>query len=313
MSLDRLRATEVFVRVAELGSFTQAADALQMPKPTVSVLVQELEAHLGVKLLQRTTRRLSLTTDGEAYLERARSLLREFSELEAQVRGDVVAPRGRLRVDVPAAMGRHLLMPALPDFLARYPDITVEVGSTDRPVDLIREGIDCVVRGGNVFDDSLAGRKLGAIEVITCAAPSYLAAHGTPITIADLEAHTFVNFFSAKTGRVFPFEFRALDGDSDDAMLEVSRPHQVAANDADSYIAAGVAGMGIMQTPANALVRAHLASGVLVRVMENFSAGELPIYVLYPRNRHLSARIRAFVDWIAEVFVGEFPQVDLPK
>jgi LysR family transcriptional regulator, regulator for bpeEF and oprC len=313
MSLDRLKATEVFVHVAELASFTQAADALQMPKPTVSLLVQQLEAHLGVKLLQRTTRRLSLTADGDAYLQRARGLLREFAELEAQVRGAVVAPRGRLRVDVPAAMGRHLLMPAIPDFLSRYPDISIDVGSTDRPVDLIREGIDCVVRGGNVFDDSLAGRKLGAMEVITCAAPSYLAEHGTPITIADLEAHVFVNFFSAKTGRVFPFDFRALDGAGAGATLEVSRPHRVAANDADSYVAAGVAGMGIMQTPANSLVRMHLASGVLVRVMENFSAGELPVYVLYPRNRHLSARIRAFVDWIAEVFVQEFPQESASK
>jgi LysR family transcriptional regulator, regulator for bpeEF and oprC len=308
MSLDRLKATEVFLRVTELGSFTQAAESLQMPKPTVSVLVQELEAHLGVKLLQRTTRRLSLTTDGEAYLERARGLVREFAELEAQVRGAVVAPHGRLRVDVPAAMGRHLLMPALPDFLVRYPGISIEVGSTDRPVDLVREGIDCVVRGGNVFDDSLAGRKLGAMEVITCASPAYLKRHGKPSTIADLESHTFVNYFSAKTGRVFPFEFRSPTAESSAAMLEVSRPHRVAANDADSYIAAGVAGLGIMQTPANELVRRHLEKGVLVQVMKDFSASELPIYVLYPRNRHLSARIRAFVDWITEVFAKEFPQ-----
>jgi LysR family transcriptional regulator, regulator for bpeEF and oprC len=330
MTIDRLRATEVFIRVAELSSFTEAADALNMPKPSVSVLVRDLETHLGVKLFQRTTRRVSLTADGTAYLERARQLLHDFAELETQVRGDVVAPRGRLRVDVPAAMGRHLLMPALPDFLARYPEITLEVGSTDRPVDLIREGIDCVVRGGNLFDESLAGRKLGVIEVLTLASPDYLKLHGVPRTLTDLDGHHFVNFFSAKTGKIFPFEFfpksarMTQDAESNQAVQanqaaqtiqtaqamkqEISRPHRVAANDADSYIAAGVAGMGLIQSPANSAVREHLEAGRLVQVLEKFSAGELPIYVLYPRNRHLSARIRAFVDWIAVVFAKEYPE-----
>ncbi len=323
MAIDRLRATEVFVRVAELSSFTEAADALNMPKPSVSVLVRDLEAHLGVKLFQRTTRRVILTADGAAYLERARQLLHDFAELETQVRGDVVAPRGRLRVDVPAAMGRHLLMPALPDFLAQFPEITLEVGSTDRPVDLIREGIDCVVRGGNLFDESLAGRKLGVIEVLTLASPDYLKLHGVPRTLADLEGHLFVNFFSAKTGKIFPFEFfqksvsMAHDIKAIEAIeatkQEISRPHRVAANDADSYIAAGVAGMGLIQSPANSAVREHLKAGKLVKVLEQFSAGELPIYALYPRNRHLSARIRAFVDWIAVVFAKEYPEPSMAQ
>jgi LysR family transcriptional regulator, regulator for bpeEF and oprC len=311
MAIDRLRATEVFVRVAELSSFTEAADALNMPKPSVSVLVRDLETHLGVKLFQRTTRRVNLTADGTAYLERARQLLHDFAELETQVRGDVVAPRGRLRVDVPAAMGRHLLMPALPDFLARFPEITLEIGSTDRPVDLIREGIDCVVRGGNVFDESLAGRKLGDIEVFTLASPNYLKHHGKPRTLAALDSHIFVNFFSAKTGKIFPFEFfpkkTNAARDAEATAQEITRPHRVAANDADSYVAAGVAGMGLIQSPVNSAVREHIKAGRLVRVLEQFSAGALPIYVLYPRNRHLSARIRAFVDWIAVVFAKEYP------
>jgi LysR family transcriptional regulator, regulator for bpeEF and oprC len=303
MSIDRLKATEVFIRVAELASFTVAAEALNMPKASVSVLIAALEAHLGVKLMQRTTRRLSLTVDGEAYLTRARALLREFDELETQVRGMVVAPQGRLRIDVPAAMGRHVLMPALPDFLAHYPDIEIEVGSTDRPVDLVREGIDCVVRGGNIFDDSLVGKKLGELPVVTFAAPHYLAQFGTPKKLIDLDKHQFVNFFSAKTGRLFPFEFFANPEDS--AATEISRPHRVAANDADSYIAAATAGMGIAQSPANAHVRRLLASGALVQILKKFSAGTLPLYVLYPRNRHLSARTRAFVDWIADVMKRE--------
>jgi LysR family transcriptional regulator, regulator for bpeEF and oprC len=304
MAIDRLKAMEVFVCVAELGSFTQAADALSMPKPTVSVLVRDLETHLGVRLLNRTTRRLSLTPDGVAYLERANLLLREISELETQVRGAVVAPTGRLRVDVPAAFGRHVLMPALPEFLTRYPEINIEVGSTDRPVDLVREGVDCVVRGGNVFDESLVAKKLGAMEVITCAAPYYLATFGTPKKLSDLEKHIFVNYFSTKTGRIFSFEFKTRGREA--VMQEISRPHRVAANDADSYIAAGIAGMGLMQVPVTRFVREHLAAGRLVRVMEKFDCGELLMVAMYPRNRHLSARIRAFVDWVAEVFTQEF-------
>ena len=294
----------VFARVAEFGSFTQAADALSMPKPTVSVLVRDLETHLGVRLLNRTTRRLSLTPDGIAYLERANLLLQEIAELEIQVRGATVTPAGRLRVDVPAAFGRHVLMPSLPQFLARYPEINIEVGSTDRPVDLVREGVDCVVRGGNVFDESLVAKKLGALEVITCAAPAYLAEFGTPKKLSDLEKHIFVNYFSTKTGRIFPFEFKPRARDA--VMQEISRPHRVAANDADSYLAAGIAGMGLMQLPMTRFVREHLAAERLVRVMEKFDCGELPMLAMYPRNRHLSARIRAFVDWVAELFTHEF-------
>jgi LysR family transcriptional regulator for bpeEF and oprC len=301
MTLDRLKAMEVFVQVAQLGSFTQAADALRMPKPTVTTLVQQLEAHLGVQLLQRTTRRLTLTEDGVACKERGIALMREFAELEAQVRGSVITPTGRLRVDVPAAVGRHVLMPVLPKFFERYPEIVLEVGSTDRPVDLVREGVDCVVRGGNIYDESLVARRLGAFEVVTCAAPSYLAQHGTPETLEDLERHVFVNYFSTKTGRVFPFDFKR-----GNEAHEITRPHRVAANDADSYIAAGLAGMGLMQSPATSVIRQHLAAGRLVRVLDDWSAGELPMYVLYPRNRHLSSRIRAFSDWMAEVFIGEF-------
>jgi LysR family transcriptional regulator for bpeEF and oprC len=284
-------ALRTFVAIHRSGGFSQAAEVLRMPKPTVTTQVQQLEAHLGVQLLHRTTRRLTLTADGVACLERGAALLREFSEFETQVRGAVVTPAGRLRVDVPAAVGRHVLMPTLPKFFERYPEIVLEVGSTDRPVDLLREGVDCVVRGGNIYDESLVARKLGAFEVVTCAAPSYLAQHGKPKTLADLDRHMFVNFFSAKTGRIFPFEFKQ----GADAR-EITRPHRVAANDADSYIAAGLAGMGIMQSPASAFIRRQITEGHLVRVLTQWSAGELPMYVLYPRNRHLSARIRAFAD-----------------
>lgn len=304
MSIDRLKATEVFLKVAELGSFTQAADALAMPKPTVSVLVQELEAHLGVRLLNRTTRRVSLTTDGASYRGHAGNLLREFSELETQIRGAVVTPSGRLRIDVPAAIGRHMLMPALPQFLARYPDISIEVGTTDRPVDLVREGVDCVIRAGRVFDELLIAKKLGAMKIVTCASPLYLAEFGTPKKLEDLSKHIFVNYFSARTGRIFPFQFKAPERAG--SVREVSRPHRVAANDGDSYTAAGLAGMGLVQLPLSRIVRDHIFTERLVPVLSDWNTSELSIYVMYQRNRHLSARIRAFVDWAVDIFDLEF-------
>jgi LysR family transcriptional regulator, regulator for bpeEF and oprC len=200
-SMDRLRAMQVFSLVAELGSFSKAADALNLPNATVSTLVAQLEAHLQAKLLARTTRRIALTEDGSAYLERIRRLLTELADIEDALAGQTRAPQGRVRVDVPAAAGRHVLAPALPDFCARYPGITVEIGSTDRPVDLIAEGVDCVIRGGAVHDETLVAKPLGEFETITCAAPSYLARAGEPRTLDDFAQHTAVNFFSAKTGR----------------------------------------------------------------------------------------------------------------
>jgi LysR family transcriptional regulator, regulator for bpeEF and oprC len=302
--MDRIRALEVFVRVVELGSFTKAADSLRVPKASVTHWVRELEEHLGVRLLQRTTRRLSLTDDGTAYLEGARRVLSDLAELDAGVRQARVNPRGRVRVDVPAAAGRHVLAPALPGFLAQYPDIQVEIGSSDRPVDLVLEGVDCVVRGGPVFDETLVARPLGAFEVVTCAAPSYLVQAGTPRTPDDLAEHRFVNFFSAKTGRVFPFEFQR-DGQT----LSVPGKHQVAANDADTHVALGVAGLGLLQVPRTRHVNSLIEAGALVPVLAKWHAGRLPLSILYPRNRHLSGRVRAFVDWTVALYQKKFAEM----
>ncbi len=304
MPTDRFRAMEVFTHVVQLGSFTRAAEALHLPKARVSTLVQELEAHLGVKLLHRTTRRLHLTDDGTAYHQRALALLQELHELEGEVTRAVRSQAGRLRVDVPAAVGRHVIGPALPGFFRRHPQIALELGSSDRPVDLIAEGVDCVIRGGLVHDESLVARKLGSLPVVTCAAPSYLASMGRPETLQDLDRHMFVNFFSAKTGRVFPFDF-----DDGNGVQQISRPHWVCANDADTYVAAGVAGMGLMQVPRSRVVREHLRSGRLVPLLQAWDAGNLALNILYPRNRHLSARVRAFVDWVTELYASEFAAV----
>jgi LysR family transcriptional regulator, regulator for bpeEF and oprC len=302
--MDRLVAMQTFVQVAELGSFSGAAQVLKVPNATVSIRVAQLEQHLQVKLLARTTRRVSLTEDGAAYLERVQRLLNDLVEIESGLSGATQTPRGRLRVDVPAAAGRHVLAPALPDFMARYPGIVIDIGSSDRPVDLLAEGVDCVIRGGQTHDDSLVARSLGAFDVITCAAPSYLARHGTPAAPQDLQRHLCVNFFSAKTGRVFAFEFER-NGEK----VEITGPHQVAANDADTYVEAGMAGLGIMQSPRTRRLQEVLDSGRLVPVLADWSAGQLPLYVMYPRNRHLSARVRVFVDWVVELYAGKFKQI----
>ncbi len=302
--MDKLRAMQTFALVSELGSFTKAAHALQLPNASVSTLVAQLETHLQTKLLARTTRRLSLTDDGTAYLERVQRLLGDVDELEAQLRGAQTRPRGRLRIDVPAAAGRHVIAPALPEFLALYPEISVEIGSTDRPVDLVVEGVDCVIRGGALHDELLVARKLGAFEVITVAAPSYLKARGTPKSPDDLAGHMAVNFFSAKTGRVFPFDFEDKKGKS----LSMHLPHQAAANDADTHVALTVSGMGLAQIPRTHEISRLVKSGALVQVLKAWGAGQLPLYVMYPRNRHLSARLRVFVDWVVALYAKKFEQ-----
>jgi LysR family transcriptional regulator, regulator for bpeEF and oprC len=301
--MDRLIAMQTFALVAELGSFSRAAEALHVPNATVSTRISQLEAHLQVKLLARTTRRLSLTEDGSAYLERAQRLLHDLDELEAQVTGDVAAPKGRLRIDVPAAAGRHVLAPHLPEFFKRYPGITLDIGSSDRPVDLITEGVDCVIRGGAVHDEQLVARKLGAFEVITCASPAYLKQHGIPKSPADLQGggHQAVNFFSAKTGRAFSFDFEK-NGEA----LEVMLPHHASANDADTQMALCLQGLGLMQYPRTQALQDMLDSGALVQVLPGWSAGSLSLYVMYPRNRHLSARVRVFVDWVVALYAAKF-------
>ena len=306
MSLDRFKAMDVFSRVVELGSFTRAATALDLPKARVTTIVQELEAHLGVRLLNRTTRRLSLTDDGALYHQRATTLVQDVAELEGTLRRAVTVPVGRLRVDVPAAVGQYVLGPALPEFFRRYPDMVLDMGSTDRPVDLVAEGVDCVIRGGLMHDDTLVARPLVTMPMVTCAAPSYLAKYGTPLTLHDLEhqngqGHRFVNFHSAKTGRVFAFDF--IQGND---VRQILRPHWVSCNNASAHVSAGLAGLGLLQLPLTRNVCTLLANGQFVPVLADWSAGKLPLALLYPQNRHLTAKVRAFSDWVKELFDAEF-------
>lgn len=287
---------QVFVQVVDAGSFTRAAEVLRLPKASVTTLVQGLEAHLRVRLLNRTTRRISVTADGAAYYERCVRILAEVEETESALSRTRTAPSGRLRVDVPASFGRQLLVPALPEFFERYPEIRLEVGCTDRPVDLLEEGVDCVVRGGEQSDSSLVARRVATYPFVTCATPAYLERFGVPSHPRDLERHRCIRYFMPKTGRIVEWSFSR-------AGEQVTLPVEafVALNDGEAYAAAALGGLGVVLAP-SFLVDAALADRRLVPLLEDWATDPLPVYVMYPQNRHLSAKVRAFVDWVAELF-----------
>jgi LysR family transcriptional regulator for bpeEF and oprC len=267
--------------------------------PTISIQksqVLALEARLRVKLLNRTTRRVSVTTDGAAYYERAVQLLQELEETEALISQATVSPKGRLRVDVPGSLGRRIIVPALKDFLARYPEIELEMGCNDRPVDLIEEGVDCVIRGGEPTDLSLVARRVGSLKFLTCASPAYLAQYGEPQTPEEVEYHKGVHYFSSKTGKIYEFDFT-----KDGRKTLVCARDRLLLNDGDACVAAAIAGAGIVQLPTY-MLQEYIASGELAIVLGTYLSEDLPIHAMYPQNRHLSTKVRAFIDWIAELF-----------
>jgi LysR family transcriptional regulator for bpeEF and oprC len=294
--MDRLLALQTFARVVELGGFTKAAESLRLSKTTVSDLVQNLEAHLGTRLLQRTTRRVTVTPEGAAFYERCARILADLEEAEASVMQTRVAPKGRLRVDMPGALGRLFIIPQLPQFFARYPDLRLELGFGLRPVNLVQEGVDCVVRAGVQPDSSLVARRIGAMNFICCASPAYLREHGAPSSPEDLAAHRCVNFMSNRNGRILDWEF-VRDG----RKIELSLKGVLAVNDSDAYVAAGVIGLGIVKV-ANYVVQPYLASGQLKQVLADWTAEQFPISVMYPKGRHLSAKVRVFIEWVSELF-----------
>jgi DNA-binding transcriptional LysR family regulator len=289
-----------FVRVVEAGTFTRAATTLGMPKPTVTKLVQSLEAHVHTKLLHRTTRRVSVTPDGAAYYERVVRLLNDLDELDGSMTSSQGLPSGRLRVDVGTALASYILIPSLPEFHARYPDIQIDLGVSDRPVDMIAENVDCVVRAGKLTDQSLIARRIGSLQFITVAAPSYLQRFGEPQHPAELEnGHRVVTFFQARSGHSYPLSFTA-----GEETLEVRGRPIVSVNDGNAYVTAGLAGLGVLQAP-TFMLEEHLASGRLRRVLSTWRAESLPLHVVYPPNRHISNRVRVFVDWVAELLAGK--------
>jgi LysR family transcriptional regulator for bpeEF and oprC len=289
---------EVFVQVVDAGSFTRAADTLQLPKATVSTLVQSLEASLSTKLLHRTTRQVTVTTDGAAYYERCVRILSDVRDAEESLSRTRLSPSGRLRVDMPTGLASEVLIPALPGFFERYPDIMMELGSTDRPVDLVEEGVDCAIRGGELVDSNLIARRVGVVNFVTAASPAYLERYGTPQHPRDLERHRCVNYFSAKTGKVYDWDFRRGDERIDIAMRGV-----VALNDSNAYVHAGLAGLGVVQMT-DYLLLEHVAAGRMVQLLPDWISEPLPVHVVYPQNRHLSAKVRVFVEWVSDLFAN---------
>ena len=295
--MDRFDAMQAFARVVEVGSFTKAAETLHMSKTTVTQLVQQLEARLRVKLLNRTTRKVNVTADGAVYYERVLRLLADMDDAETSLSDASTRPRGRLRVDVPSPLASMILVPALPAFYRQYPDIQIDMGVSDRIVDMIGENVDCVVRGGEIKDQSLMARRVGDLQLGVFAAPSYLARVGIPAHPRELEdsPHRIVGFLWARTGKAVPY---ALHNHAE--RIQIKGRYALAVDDGNAYLAAGLAGLGILWLP-KYMSNAFEARGELVPLFENWNLDPMPIYVAFPPNRHISIKLRVFIDWVAEL------------
>jgi DNA-binding transcriptional LysR family regulator len=284
----------VFTRVVERRSFTLTAQDLGLPRSTVTDAIKQLEARLGVRLLQRTTRHVSPTLDGEAYYRRCISLMADLDDAESAFAG--AKPKGLLRVDVQGTLARHFIVPNLPAFFAEYPEIEVSMSEGERWIDLIREGVDCVLRFGNLPDSDLVARRVVTLERLTCAAPDYLKRFGTPVNLESLEGHRMIGLRSLSTGSVRPLEF-VVAGTTRNLTL----PSPMSVTGTESYLATARLGLGLVQIP-----RFHgeddLQRGTLVPVLTDCPPPSVPVSLLYPRNRQLSARVRVFLDWAAREF-----------
>ncbi|MES2402459.1 MAG: LysR family transcriptional regulator [Pseudomonadota bacterium] len=298
--MDRFDAMQAFARVVETGSFTKAAATLHMSKTSVTQLVQQLEARLRVRLLNRTTRKVNVTADGAAYYERVLRVLADVDDAETSLSSASASPRGRLRVDVPSPLARMILIPALPAFHAQYPDIQLDMGVSDRMVDIISDKVDCVVRGGELTDLSLMARHVGDLQLGVYAAPSYIARAGTPMHPRELEDthHRIVGFLWARTGKAVPYAMH-----SGDESVKVQGRYVLSVDDGNAYLAAGLAGMGVLWLP-DYMAKAHLASGELVPLFEGWRLDPMPLYIAFPPNRHVSSKLRVFIEWVAEL-MGE--------
>lgn len=302
--MNKLLAMEVFVQVVDAGGFTRAAENMQLPKATVSTLVQGLELALEVKLLHRTTRQVSVTSDGAAYYERCLRILSDVREAEESLSNNRVSPSGRLRVDVSTAFACDIVIPALPDFFTRYPDIRLDLGCSDRPIDLIEEGVDCAIRGGELPDSALIARRIGVLQFCTAATPAYFAKHGRPMHPRDLVKHRCINYFSSKSGKTYEWDF--VRGDE---TILIPAPACLAVNDSMAYMAAGLNGLGLIQM-GSYKIEPLLASGQMELVLEDWTSTPLPVNVVYPQNRHLSAKVRVFVEWVADL-IAAHPRLQL--
>lgn len=294
--MDRLDRMELFARIVDRRSFSAAAGDLGLARSTVTEAIKLLEGELGTRLLDRTTRHVAPTLDGEAYYRRCRSILAEVEEAHGAFRG--AEAEGLLRIDAPGLLTRAFLLPALPEFLASNPGLRLHFGQTDRMVDMVREGIDCVLRVGTPGDSSLIQRRLGALEEVTCASPAYLSAHGTPTDIDALDGQLMVGFVSSRTGEVMPLEFTR-GGKVEERLL----PSRVTANNSTTLAELALAGFGLIQAPRYRFAP-MLADGRMIEVLADTPPQPMPLHAIYPQNRQLSRRLRVFLDWATGVFAG---------
>ncbi|WP_020069921.1 LysR family transcriptional regulator [Paraburkholderia caledonica] len=292
--MDRFEEMRVFVRVAERQSFTRASDDLQIPRATVTNLIKRLEERLGARLLERTTRTVRLTPDGQAYYGRCVRLIADMEEAEGSFSN--LAPKGLLRVNLQGTLARHFVVPTLPVFLARYPDIELTIGEDDRLVDLVRKGIDCVLRAGTLQDSSMVGRRVAQLQQVTVASPAYLEKYGEPADPSALESHRAVNYVSSATGKPVPLEF-----DIEGRITPMLLPGAVSVTGVELYTGSAVAGLGMVQVP-RYRVSDELASGRLKIILANFPPPPMSVSVLYPQNRQLSSRVRVFATWLRDIF-----------
>lgn len=304
--MDRLQAMHVYCRVVEVHSFSKAAESLEMPPSTVTRIIKELEAFLGVRLLQRTTRHISLTPDGSLYYDHCRKLLAEIEQLESSF-ARAGRPRGKLRVDMTSSFARLFVVPAIRDFLAAYPDVEVTLSLGDRTIDLVQEGVDCVIRAGVPQDSTtLVARRIAGFDWVTCASPAYLEMYGEPQSLDDLRHHHAVGFLSNRSGRRAHWSF-VIEGEEAAAPIQ----ERITVNDTDTYLACGLEGLGLIRA-ASYLVIPYLRSGQLRQVLPDLTAPTVPLSIIYPKNRHLSPTVRAFSDWIAQRVAEMEPQWKLP-
>ncbi len=292
--MDRIGAMTVFTRIVETRSFTKVASDLGLPRSTVTDAIKALETRLGVSLLHRTTRVVRPTLDGEAYYQRCMSILSEIEDAEDGFAG--TTPKGKLRIEVHGTLARHFLLPTLPDFLERYPDIKLHIGEGDRLVDLVREGVDCAVRVGDPVDSEMIGCKLSDLEEVTCAAPSYLERFGTPLNIDELEGHRMVGFRSTVKGSILPLEFV-----QNGKLRTVSLPSTVTVSGADTLAHCARLGIGIIQKPRYSAAE-DIESGRLIELLKDTPPTSSPVSIFYPRDRYMSPRVRVFIDWAVRAF-----------
>ncbi|MFM0591414.1 LysR family transcriptional regulator [Paraburkholderia dilworthii] len=294
--MDKLQAMTTFVRIVEAQSFSKAAETLALPRSSVTTIIKQLERELGAALLRRSTRTLSLTDAGERYYASCRAILAEIVRAESELSTDATAPRGRVRADMPGVIGRGLVLPRLKDFEQRFPGIELVLGLSDRPADLIYDGIDCVIRTGALADSTLTGRRVGQLNWITCASPRYLKEHGEPDTVASLADHRAVNCISNATGRPLDWRFH-VQGEQ----LTLSMPSRFAINETEAYLQCGLEGLGLIQL-SEFVALPYLQSGRLKEVLADARSSPVPVSIVYPDGRNASGATRAFVEWVVELF-----------